>query len=211
MALFPWFESSSFTYFSLLPHPFIFGVHSSSFPRLRDGLKHILSVSRIGNGYIQAVNPWELVKGSAEHVYVWLLAWVLHIYTSRFPPALSFSPLPSWHPCPYLCYFTTSHSLHPSCLPLHISQVSCRFYDSTLCQYCTSALPHALSIHAPSQQRNTTSVECRLWEVESKCLHVHVVLQSDLTTMFCLHAVTWLLLLTMETISIWLSHICSWI
>jgi methionyl-tRNA synthetase len=32
--------------------------------KLRDGLKHILAISRIGNGYIQAMEPWKLVKGS---------------------------------------------------------------------------------------------------------------------------------------------------
>ncbi|XP_019851279.1 PREDICTED: methionine--tRNA ligase, cytoplasmic-like isoform X2 [Amphimedon queenslandica] len=29
----------------------------------RDGLKHILAISRLGNGHIQAHKPWELVKG----------------------------------------------------------------------------------------------------------------------------------------------------
>ena len=29
----------------------------------RDGLKHILAISRIGNGHIQAHKPWDLVKG----------------------------------------------------------------------------------------------------------------------------------------------------
>ena len=32
--------------------------------KLRDGLKHILTISRIGNGHIQAEKPWKLVKGS---------------------------------------------------------------------------------------------------------------------------------------------------
>ncbi|XP_054162741.1 methionine--tRNA ligase, cytoplasmic-like [Oppia nitens] len=30
--------------------------------KLRDGIRHILSISRIGNQYIQATKPWELVK-----------------------------------------------------------------------------------------------------------------------------------------------------
>ena len=30
--------------------------------RIRDGLKHILSVSRLGNGFMQSTKPWELVK-----------------------------------------------------------------------------------------------------------------------------------------------------
>ncbi|XP_035227960.1 methionine--tRNA ligase, cytoplasmic-like [Stegodyphus dumicola] len=33
--------------------------------RLRDAIKYILNISRIGNQYIQANKPWELVKGSA--------------------------------------------------------------------------------------------------------------------------------------------------
>ena len=34
--------------------------------RIRDGLKHILSVSRLGNGHMQAMKPWELFKSSNE-------------------------------------------------------------------------------------------------------------------------------------------------
>jgi len=37
--------------------------------RIRDGLRHILNISRIGNGYIQANRPWELVKGSLAERY----------------------------------------------------------------------------------------------------------------------------------------------
>ena len=37
--------------------------------RLRDGLKHILAISRIGNGHIQAEKPWELMKGSPAEKY----------------------------------------------------------------------------------------------------------------------------------------------
>jgi len=32
--------------------------------RLRDGIRHILSISALGNGYIQANKPWDLLKGS---------------------------------------------------------------------------------------------------------------------------------------------------
>jgi methionyl-tRNA synthetase len=32
--------------------------------RLRDGLRHILSISRHGNQYMQVNQPWVLVKGS---------------------------------------------------------------------------------------------------------------------------------------------------
>lgn len=39
------------------------------FFRIRDGLRHILNISRIGNGYIQANQPWELVKGSPDEKY----------------------------------------------------------------------------------------------------------------------------------------------
>lgn len=34
--------------------------------KIRDGLKHILSISRLGNGHIQVNKPWELVKGDAK-------------------------------------------------------------------------------------------------------------------------------------------------
>ena len=40
------------------------------FHRLKDGLKHILSISRLGNGHIQATEPWELLKGSSAEKYV---------------------------------------------------------------------------------------------------------------------------------------------
>ena len=39
---------------------------SCSIYRIRDGLRHILSVSRLGNIHIQENKPWVLVKGSAE-------------------------------------------------------------------------------------------------------------------------------------------------
>lgn len=38
--------------------------------KLRDALQCILSVSRLGNQYIQANQPWVLVKGSEEEKYV---------------------------------------------------------------------------------------------------------------------------------------------
>ena len=34
--------------------------------KIRDGLKHILSISHLGNGHIQSHKPWELVKGTPE-------------------------------------------------------------------------------------------------------------------------------------------------
>lgn len=34
--------------------------------KIRDGLKHVLAISRIGNGHIQAMQPWKLVKGTPE-------------------------------------------------------------------------------------------------------------------------------------------------
>jgi methionyl-tRNA synthetase len=37
--------------------------------RIRDGLRHILSVSRLGNIHMQENKPWVLVKGSAEDRY----------------------------------------------------------------------------------------------------------------------------------------------
>lgn len=32
--------------------------------KLRDGIRHILSISRHGNQYMQANQPWVLLKGS---------------------------------------------------------------------------------------------------------------------------------------------------
>lgn len=34
------------------------------FHRLRDSIRNILSISRLGNQYMQANKPWVLVKGS---------------------------------------------------------------------------------------------------------------------------------------------------
>ncbi|XP_058982072.1 methionine--tRNA ligase, cytoplasmic-like [Musca domestica] len=34
--------------------------------RLRDGIRHLLSISRHGNGYLQSQQPWVLLKGSEE-------------------------------------------------------------------------------------------------------------------------------------------------
>lgn len=36
--------------------------------RLRDGLRHILSVSRIGNQFMQSQQPWVLLKGTPQDV-----------------------------------------------------------------------------------------------------------------------------------------------
>jgi methionyl-tRNA synthetase len=44
-------------------------VSYSCMPRLRDGLKHILNISRLGNAYIQANKPWTLVKQGPENWY----------------------------------------------------------------------------------------------------------------------------------------------
>ena len=34
--------------------------------RLRDGLKVVLNISKLGNQYIQANKPWVLVKGNED-------------------------------------------------------------------------------------------------------------------------------------------------
>ena len=34
--------------------------------RLRDSIRNILSISRLGNQYMQANQPWVLVKGSEQ-------------------------------------------------------------------------------------------------------------------------------------------------
>ena len=41
-----------------------------NFYRIRDGLRHILSISRLGNIHIQESKPWVLVKGRAEDRYI---------------------------------------------------------------------------------------------------------------------------------------------
>ena len=32
--------------------------------KLRDGIRHILNISRLGNQYMQMLQPWVLLKGS---------------------------------------------------------------------------------------------------------------------------------------------------
>lgn len=34
--------------------------------KLRDGIRHILSISRHGNQYMQSTQPWVLLKGSQQ-------------------------------------------------------------------------------------------------------------------------------------------------
>lgn len=34
--------------------------------KLRDGIRNILTISRIGNQYMQAKKPWTLIKGTDE-------------------------------------------------------------------------------------------------------------------------------------------------
>jgi methionyl-tRNA synthetase len=34
--------------------------------KLRDGIRHILNISRHGNQYMQLLQPWALLKGSEE-------------------------------------------------------------------------------------------------------------------------------------------------
>lgn len=37
--------------------------------KLRDGIRYILAISRLGNQYIQSTQPWVLVKGTDEQKY----------------------------------------------------------------------------------------------------------------------------------------------
>lgn len=41
-------------------------IHSLEKAKLRDGIRHILSVSRHGNQFMQSTQPWVLLKGSSE-------------------------------------------------------------------------------------------------------------------------------------------------
>lgn len=51
-----------FRYLISFNHP----LASLSLLRIRDGLRHILALSRLGNMHIQANEPWKLVKGSPD-------------------------------------------------------------------------------------------------------------------------------------------------
>lgn len=35
-------------------------------PKIRDGLKCILNISKVGNGYLQVGEPWKLLKSSSK-------------------------------------------------------------------------------------------------------------------------------------------------
>ncbi|KAH8407407.1 hypothetical protein KR222_008420 [Zaprionus bogoriensis] len=41
-------------------------INSLEKAKLRDGIRHLLAISRHGNGYMQSQQPWVLLKGSAE-------------------------------------------------------------------------------------------------------------------------------------------------
>lgn len=40
--------------------------------KLRDGIRHILNISRHGNQYMQLLQPWVLLKGSDADRYVFI-------------------------------------------------------------------------------------------------------------------------------------------
>ena len=50
--------------------------------KMCDGIRHILTISRLGNGHIQYHKPWELVKGTPEDKLVILCIVYLAIYWS---------------------------------------------------------------------------------------------------------------------------------
>jgi len=45
-------------------------LHICMYCRIRDGIRFILNISRLGNAHIQANQPWKLVKGSADEKLV---------------------------------------------------------------------------------------------------------------------------------------------
>ena len=49
--------------------------------KLRDGVRSVLEMSRKGNQYIQAQQPWVLIKGSEEQKYV--LLFFFNIFPGR--------------------------------------------------------------------------------------------------------------------------------
>ncbi|XP_062519425.1 methionine--tRNA ligase, cytoplasmic-like [Corticium candelabrum] len=65
--------------------------------RLRDGLRIVLAISRLGNGYIQDNKPWELVKGSDDDrsragcvIGVAVnLSWLLAVLIEPYMPSIS--------------------------------------------------------------------------------------------------------------------------
>ena len=63
--------------------------------KIRDGLKHILNISRLGNGHIQATKPWVLVKGTDEEKYVMTtlsIACSLNFLTHSLTHSLTHAP-----------------------------------------------------------------------------------------------------------------------
>ena len=91
--------------------------------KIRDGLKHILSISRLGNGHIQSHKPWELVKGTPEDKLV-IICFVqcpsIHL---PIHPFIYLSIHSSTYPFIYLSIHSSTYlSIHLSIHPLfHLS------------------------------------------------------------------------------------------
>ena len=45
--------------------------------RIRDGLKHILAISRLGNGHMQLNKPWLMIKGNPQQMYADIVQLVM--------------------------------------------------------------------------------------------------------------------------------------
>ena len=64
--------------------------------RLRDGLKVVLIISKLGNQYIQANKPWVLVKGNEDDRYGLVIFQYINIWWNGVTFYLTFrgfSPL----------------------------------------------------------------------------------------------------------------------
>ena len=111
--------------------------------KLRDALKHILAISRLGNGHIQSEKPWKLVKGSPEEMYTRCFSLIFPLYCI-IPP--------------YVGVVDTLFFLHFLCF---FSQCPCRFSAEFLRQHCVSVVGATPSLHARDQRRNPKTTECR--------------------------------------------------
>jgi methionyl-tRNA synthetase len=47
---------------------------------MRDGLKIVLNISKLGNQYIQANKPWVLIKGNDDERYIGISYFLIMIY-----------------------------------------------------------------------------------------------------------------------------------
>ena len=103
--------------------------------KLRDGLRHILSISRLGNGHIQAEKPWKLIKGTPAEMYT----HNMHTKSSKSH---------------FIC------SLYISRLFLFVVQCPCWIVAEFVCQHRVPAVGAPAAVHAGDQCRDTETAQC---------------------------------------------------